>query len=250
MTRLPGALRHRTLTEEGPQIVWEALVEVGAVSAESPVLRSGPLARLLFSVTIPGQIEGAGHATEESPQLVWTLPEATAPAMPSRRQTYLEASIRLIDESRQTLTLVSPYMDSRGIGMLFAPLMNALWRGVRTTILTHDALNPMSFTSAAIEELRRETRRSGGPLTVYSAEAGSGADRRQNPLLHAKLIVSDDRRVLVGSGNLTSFALALNLEAGTVLGPAAAAEATAVVTYLIRANLVYLVFGPDGRTSR
>src|SRR5438477_12438997 len=106
--------------------------------------------------------------------------------MPSRRQTYLEASIRLINESQQTLTLVSPYMDSRGIGMLFTPLMNALSRGVKMTVLTHDALNPTSFTSAAIEEFRREASRAGGRLTVYSAEAGSGADRRRNPLLHAK----------------------------------------------------------------
>jgi phosphatidylserine/phosphatidylglycerophosphate/cardiolipin synthase-like enzyme len=162
--------------------------------------------------------------------------------MPSRRQTYLEALLATIDDACETLLCVSPYIDTPGIGILFDAFMNALARGVKLTVITHDALNPTSFTGAAIEELRREARRANGLLTVYSAHAGSGPDRRQHPLLHAKLLVADKKKVAVGSCNLTSYALSTNLEAGTVLGPEAAEEATAVISYLIRSHLVYLVF--------
>jgi phosphatidylserine/phosphatidylglycerophosphate/cardiolipin synthase-like enzyme len=169
--------------------------------------------------------------------------------MPSRRQTYVEAVISAIDESRETLFCVSPYIDTRGIGVLFTHLMNALARGVKVTIISHDALDPTSFTGLAVEELRREARRANGELTIYSADAGSGQDRGQHPLLHAKLVVTDKCKVIVGSGNLTSYAFSTNLEAGTVLGTDAAEEAITVISHLITSNIVYLVFVTGQRSE-
>ena len=229
--------------EDAPQVVWNALLEAGAVSGEPSVLRSAPLAQVFLSLTSPHAPRQSRTSPEPTSRLVWTLPATILPAMPSRRQTYLQAVISVIDNSRETLLCVSPYLDTPGVGLLFAPLMNALARGVEVTILTHDALNPTSFTGAAIEELRREARRTNGTLTVYSADAGSGPDRREHPLLHAKLVVADKQKVAVGSCNLTSHAFSSNLEAGTVLGPEAAEEAIMVISYLIRSHLVYLVFG-------
>lgn len=228
--------------EEAPQIVWDTLLDAGAVAGEPFILRAGPLARLLLSLASPNEVREIGPAVESPSRLVWTLPATTASAMSSRRQTYLEAVISAINDSREMLLCVAPYMDTRGIGVLFIPLMNALTRGVKVTILTHDALNPTTFTGAAVEDLRREARRANGTLAVYSADAGSGVDRLQHPLLHAKLVVTDRSKVVVGSGNLTSYAFSTNLEAGTVLGADAAEEAITVVSYLITSNMVYLVF--------
>src|SRR5262249_50186362 len=177
-----------------------------------------------------------------SSPLVWTLPEAVALAIPSRRGTYLEAFVGLIDGCREKLLIVSPYLDSRGVGFLFSPLLNALCRGVRGTVVTHDALNAVSLNATAVEELRREARRVNGKLTVYSADAGAGPERRAHPLLHAKLVVADETRLLLGSANVTSYALSSNLEAGTLLDPVAAGEASTVVGALIRSGMGVLVF--------
>ncbi len=113
---------------------------------------------------------------------------------------------------------------------------------MRVTVVTHDALNPVSLNATAVEELRREARRVGGKLAVDSADAGAGGDRRDHPLLHAKLVVADETRLLLGSANVTSHALSSNLEAGTILGPAAAGEAATVLGALIRSGTVYLIF--------
>jgi phosphatidylserine/phosphatidylglycerophosphate/cardiolipin synthase-like enzyme len=137
-------------------------------------------------------------------------------------------------------------MDPRGIGLLFQPLMNALGRGVHVTIVTHGALDATSINATAVEELRREAERARGKLDVYSADSGSGLGRRDNPLLHAKVIVADGTKVLLGSANLTSYALSTNLEAGTVLGRTSAQEVTTVVAALIRTGAVYLTFSIHG----
>jgi HKD family nuclease len=227
--------------EDAPLIVWAALSQSGAISGEPPTLRATPLSRLLLAIAAPDSTS-ATETRDQPSQLVWTLPEAVGLAIPSRRGTYLESFVSLVDDCRAKLVIVSPYLDSRGVGFLFTPLLNALGRGVRVTVVTHDALNAASLNAAAVEELRREARRVGGRLSVYSADAGAGADRREHPLLHAKLVVADETRLLLGSANLTSYALSSNLELGTILGPVAAGEATTVLGTLLRSGIVYLVF--------
>jgi phosphatidylserine/phosphatidylglycerophosphate/cardiolipin synthase-like enzyme len=137
---------------------------------------------------------------------------------------------------------VSPFVDPAGVGTLFRSLTAALSRGVKVRLFVHDALNLGTLTSRALEELRREAEHLNGDLSVYSAEAGTGRDRMLNPLFHAKLVVSDDRRLLLGSANLTAPAFGSNFEAGVVLGAGAATEALFILDGILRANTVYLVF--------
>jgi phosphatidylserine/phosphatidylglycerophosphate/cardiolipin synthase-like enzyme len=114
--------------------------------------------------------------------------------------------------------------------------------GVTVRLFAHDALNIGTPTSRALEELRRAAERAKTDLSVYSAEAGTGRDRTLNPLFHAKLVVCDDRALLLGSANLTSFALGSNFEAGVLLGEAAAKESLFILEGILHARTVYLVF--------
>jgi phosphatidylserine/phosphatidylglycerophosphate/cardiolipin synthase-like enzyme len=163
----------------------------------------------------------------------------------SRGSTYREAIGNLIAQAREQLILVAPFIDSAGISGLLTALLSAMLRGVNVIFLTHDALNIASFTSRAIEELRREAERIGGQLAVYSAEAGSGRDRQTHPLLHSKLVISDNKSVLIGSANLTSHALASNFETGVLLGSDEAMEVAGIVHNLIKSSYVYLAFKTD-----
>jgi phosphatidylserine/phosphatidylglycerophosphate/cardiolipin synthase-like enzyme len=113
---------------------------------------------------------------------------------------------------------------------------------VAVRLFVHDALNIGTLTSRALEELRREAERSQGDLSVFSAEAGAGRDRLFNPLFHAKLVIRDDQALLLGSANLTSYALGSNFEAGVLLGEAATKEALFVLDGILDAKSVYLVF--------
>lgn len=191
-----------------PAVLWSVLREE-AVLGNPPTLRAPPLAALLADLA-GGQARVAGtYAT----RVVWTLP----PTHPSKARlggSYFEAAISLLEEAQERLVLVSPYVEARGIGLLFDRLSDALSRGVATTLVTHDLSDIASANSRAVEELRREAERVDGRLEVLSAESPTGRDRMVHPLMHAKLVVVDRRKMLLGSANLTSYGLSSNFEAG------------------------------------
>ncbi len=109
-------------------------------------------------------------------------------------------------------------------------------------LFVHDALNVGTPTSRALEELRREAERIQGDLAVFSAEAATGRDRLLSPLFHAKFIIRDGQALLLGSANLTSYALGSNFEAGVMLGESSAREALFVLDGVLSSKTVYVVF--------
>jgi phosphatidylserine/phosphatidylglycerophosphate/cardiolipin synthase-like enzyme len=213
--------------------------EAGAVSGDPPVLLASPLAALL------ADLAGAGARPSESepegPRLVWTLP-AAHPLKARLGGGYLNITAALLEEACEGVVLVSPYVEVRGVGLLFDRLAGALSRGIATTLITHDLSDIASTNSRAVEELRKEAERVSGRLQVFSATSTTGRDRERYPLLHAKLLIVDRRKLLLGSANLTSYGLSSNFEAGTLLGQRDAQEADEMVQCLIEAGLVQRVF--------
>ncbi|HEX3684949.1 MAG TPA: phospholipase D-like domain-containing protein [Bryobacteraceae bacterium] len=230
------------LGEEGPEILARSLSAFDALDKDTGALKAHGVSRLLSFLL--GESHTAFEAAKE-PELVWTLPNSH-PAYTVRGRSYLEACIRLIGTAAHTLTLVSPFIDPAGIGTLQSVLVGALSRSVRVWLFVHDALNLGTPTSRALEELRRNAERSKADLSVYSAEAGTGRDRLLNPLFHAKVVVADDRALLLGSANLTSHALGSNFEAGVLLGESAAKEALFILEGVLSSRTVHLVFGTKG----
>jgi phosphatidylserine/phosphatidylglycerophosphate/cardiolipin synthase-like enzyme len=231
--------------DDAPKIVWNALEEAAGCSSLALRLSAECVARLCSALTLPmSPVTPSNSREDNTPGLVWTLPLVHI-LHASRGSTYREAVVDLIAQAREQLIFVAPFIDSAGIGGLLPMILSAMLRGVKVVLFTHDALNIASFTSKAIEELRREAERIGGQLAVYSAEAGSGRDRQTHPLLHSKLVISDKRNILIGSANLTSHALASNFEAGVLLGSNEALEALGVVCDLIDSSRVYLAFKTD-----
>jgi cardiolipin synthase len=227
------------LGNNGPEILLRALAVVGAIDTSTSVITARGLAR--FISTLVGDNSPRLTSQESIVKTVWTLPRSH-PACSVRGRSYLETSLNLINQSTKALALVSPYLDPGGIGTLLSPILAALNRGVSVKLFAHDALNIGTKTSYALEQLRTEASRLRVRLSVYSAEAGNGKDRIDNPLFHAKLIICDGTKVLIGSANLTSFALGSNFEAGVLLGEPAAREALFMIDGMIQSNTVYLVF--------
>ncbi len=226
------------LGEEGPELLIQAISAVDALD-QIGALHARGLSRFLSLLL--GDTSPDSPPTLHSPELVWTLPRSHH-SHTVRGRSYLESCMRIINEATKTLTLVSPFVDSAGIGTLSRPLLAALIRGVEVRLFAHDALNLGTPTTRALEGLRREAERTKTDLSVFSAGAGTGRDRISNPLFHAKLVLADERALLLGSANLTSYGLGSNFEAGVVLGEAAAKEALFIVDGMLRAKAVYLVF--------
>lgn len=216
------------LGEDGDVVLWNALLDSGAIRAPSFVLEAAPLAGLLV------RLSDAGHEVERASQLVWTLPDALEMDTPT--SSYAQVVVSMCSAARQSLLVVSPYLEAKGIGRLLDALLGALARGVSVTLLTHEAQSLGSSASLALEELRRQAGGLFGELTVFSARSEA------HVLLHSKIIVCDHARVLLGSANLTEPGLDRNLETGVVLDAAAAEEVSSVLQALIDSDLVERVF--------
>lgn len=231
------------LGEKGPSIIMNSLFAVGAINPDTRILRGRQLSLFLSSLLGEGDIVAPALAQSS---VVWTLPYTHA-AHNVRGHSYLNACVGLITEAKQSLALISPFVDAGGVGTLLTPLVSALSRKVEVRLFVHDALNIGTPTSRALEELRREAEHISGNLSVYSAEAGVGGDRLLNPLFHAKLIICDRHALLLGSANLTSYGLGSNFEAGALLGEEAAREAAFMIDGVLHSKTAYLVFNTKAK---
>jgi HKD family nuclease len=223
----------------GPKLLHEALSATGAITGDRQLLDARGVAT--FCVLLLGGESKSDADESDVPGLVWTLPGSHA-GHTTRGGSYASALIALIESARKELILVSPFIDELGMGRLTSALLGALRRKVEVILLTVNATNIASFTSRAVEVLRREAERAKVNLSVYTADPGVGRDREIQPLIHAKLVIADGAQVLLGSANLTSYALTTNFEAGVLLGTTAAEEARAVVATLLKTRTVHLVF--------
>jgi len=217
------------LGPDGDRLLWSALVECGALSEADPILKPAAVADLLCSLW------GTGGAQHEAARLIWTLPAQLS--LPEIEDSYYRAARDLVEGATKGLILISPYLEPKGVGRLLESLIGALHRGVAVALITHGAELRSSLASVSIEELRRASSGLAGTLAVYSAVDS------ENVLLHPKLIIADDERIIVGSANLTVKGFATNFEAGVLLGRSAALEATVVIRALLTSPLVVEVFG-------
>ena len=216
------------LGERGDEVLWSALVDEGVVSQPEYRVQPANLAAMLLVLA------NAPTDDLELPRLVWTLPPELG--LPDLEESYSSSAIAIIDASIETLTLVSPFMEAKGVGRLLESLLGALKRGVRVTMITRGAADFSSYASSTLEELRREAQGLPGILAVYSA-------RDDLPiLLHSKLVVSDNVRSLVGSANITGRGFGENLEAGVMLGEKQTSEITRVIAALRLSGLLVDAF--------
>ncbi len=217
------------LGKEGDRLVWEVLKASGALGDDG-FLRTKPLVWLLedlLSINDP--------ILEDCPRLVWTLPPEH-PEAEVLGTSYTKAILEVIKSAEEDLLMTSPFLQEHGVASLMESLIKALGRGVKLIFLTHEADNIASSQSIAVDELRREAERLGRSFIVYTATTSVGS------MLHAKLVVADGRKMVLGSANLTGPGLRQNIEAGVVLGEREASKIKMIIDGLITGGLIKLVF--------
>ena len=207
----------------------EVLTAEGLARAHLGALREGlagllgapvdTVARVLAAVREERLRPPATRAT-----LVWTGPETRGSGA---RDTAVV--VREMFGAAQRHVLIAGYSFERGEGIL-APLHEAMReRGVRVEMFVHlreatgVLADPGAYLRAQAEAWRRTYWPFGEPgPTLYvdprAAVAGSYAS------LHAKCVVVDGERALVGSANFTDRGQSRNIEAGVLVEDARFAE--------------------------
>lgn len=227
----PAALlwSRATLGIDGDRVLWDGLVECGALGPEN-ILEPEGLCRLLCGICGSRDPEDG-----DKPALVWTLPPQLDEE--GAQDSYCRAALDVISVARQSIWLVSPFLEAHGVGRLVDALLLALSRNVRINVIAHDVGCLGTAASAALEDLRREAAGKPGTLTVYTV------DEAAQLFVHSKIVVADTSAVLLGSANLTDRGLGINLEAGVYMHDEAAAnEVLHMLTRLRKSGLVRQTF--------
>ena len=157
-------------------------------------------------------------------EIVCTLPDSDpqfADLSPSdfemRRLT--SALLGLCRDARETLTVVSPYLESGGIEWLLPGIEGAIQRGVDVTVVSRE-LESGEPNMAALSDLFDLAGGDNGELQVYDYYEADPDSRQPLYTLHSKVLIADADRAYVGSANFTTYGFTQNLEVGVVVeGP-------------------------------
>ena len=164
----------------------------------------------------------AGHLPLEwaSARLLSDPPDKILDRAPPDK-TLLAPLYQAMSETRQTLTLVSPYFVPRRQGA--AALAALARRGVSVSVLTNAlAATDVSAVHAGYARYRKGLLRAG--VRLYELKPGStvggghlGLPGHSGTSLHAKTFALDDAQLFVGSFNLDPRSAQLNTEMGLLI---------------------------------
>jgi hypothetical protein len=160
---------------------------------------------------VEGALRLQARATD-SPIDVWA-PVATLPAGRGRAPEPVRETagviFSLVEQAKQELWVVTPFLDPLSVNFLRAPIANALSRGVVVHILTAESNE--SFVEELIGPMDAP------PAKMYVTYASDDLSQLGS---HAKAVVADRERAYLGSANLTSYGLTRHFELGALLqGP-------------------------------
>lgn len=188
---------------EGPGQMSALVRDTAAPASRSAARQAKEIVKAGDGPYLAGLIRGYAAAAAESVDVrpVWTGPASTVAG--SRLTIAVVAD--LIAEARQEIVLVS-YATYPPAGVT-AALSEAADRGVGVTLLLERAEDKPGWNGLfePFPDLAAQV------LCWPLAERPAGAS------LHAKVLVVDRRVALVGSANLTAFAMERNLECGLMV---------------------------------
>jgi phosphatidylserine/phosphatidylglycerophosphate/cardiolipin synthase-like enzyme len=151
------------------------------------------------------------HRDEQSVELVWTGPDASA--VPTRHTE--QAILQVLDSARHRITLVSYAVYK--IPNVCDALVRAAGRGVRIVVVVetpdrNEGENEYSTLKALGQAVA-------GCSSVYFWPVGKRAVHAngKTAILHVKCAVADGRWLFLSSANLTEYAFTINAELGVLI---------------------------------
>jgi phosphatidylserine/phosphatidylglycerophosphate/cardiolipin synthase-like enzyme len=223
--QLPTPITELALQSVGKGKLYKRLGPLaGAEEAQALALIDAALGSALGSAlgAAPGTGSPAGSSPSPTPaapkpQLVWTGPEASFGAARPTTAVLLE----LLGQAQEQVIIAGYEIDHGAV--LFEPLHKAMAeRGVRASIFIdiRPAPSPKSnmdaYLAVEAQKFLATNWPFGAPLPeLYYFPAGAAYGSRES--FHAKCVVVDGRRVLVGSANFTRRGHQRNVEVGVAL---------------------------------
>jgi phosphatidylserine/phosphatidylglycerophosphate/cardiolipin synthase-like enzyme len=197
---------------------WDPPPEIGGDDRDAVVLA-------LRALTLLAEEREAAETT--------VVPALTSPRAALRARRINVAVDELLRGAREEIVVIGYELSERGV---LARLAERASLGVRVEIL-------VDAEQTSIAGLRESWPRGAGTARVWS----STVDARGRPVrLHAKALISDGRRAIIGSANFTRSGMRSNLELGVILEGPAVATIRAYAGELIRRGMIETAGNLDG----
>jgi phosphatidylserine/phosphatidylglycerophosphate/cardiolipin synthase-like enzyme len=164
--------------------------------------------------------------------LAWTLPDQLEDIFELPHKSLAGLLKLTIANAKNTLFLVSPFLEKTGLQIIEGPIIGAFNRGVKISLISHDLDNTSSANYVGYSYLKSIIPN----LVAYT----SSLSQNNSPyfLIHAKIIVSDDKFAVLSSANLTQYGLGTHLELGVGLTGEPASQLRSLVNQIINSSLV------------
>lgn len=177
---------------------------------------------LVTARTVSRSFEAAANEFETGEyEIVCTLPDSDphfADMSPSdfemRRIT--SALLGLCRDALESLTVVSPYLESGGVEWLLPGIKGAIQRDVDVTVVSRE-LEAGEPNMVALSDLFALAGGDNGELRVYDYYEADPDSSQPLYTLHSKVLIADDDRAYIGSANFTTYGFAQNLEVGAIV---------------------------------
>lgn len=164
-------------------------------------------------------------------ELAWTLPQVLNTSDLTEPVSRSLASLikHGITKAKEELFLVSPFLDLAGAELLAGSLQGAWRRGVQVHLISH---GPSPNTEAVISVYRNAAPN----IRIFYAPTIETGEKYL--LLHAKLVIADEKFAVLGSANLTSYGLGTHLEIGLGLEGPVVLQLRKLVDTVLASDLV------------
>lgn len=152
----------------------------------------------------------------------------------------------LLHDTEDELVILNPFFSEQGFSNIVGPVVSALERGVSVTLITR------YLTYGSDDDSREFVRQlqSAAPEADLTCYEYIDPEEGENATLHAKMIVSDQSAVYMGTANLTHRGLRDNLEVGVIFRDETATQFIHFTDDLLESKYLHTVDLENGEFSR
>ena len=168
------------------------------------------------------QQRAASEQEQFAATVVGTIPEyfydATEDAIPPINHGSLEAEVtRIARSARERLDICVPYVSHSGVDILTAGLTPDSRKGLEVRVLTLATSQYSEQNKPGVIRLIKKFRQAGATVEVRSPTDGEAKRTGAVAVMHAKILVADQKRGYLGTANISRAAFLRGFEVGMIV---------------------------------
>ena len=151
---------------------------------------------------------------EERFELLANVPEIWSSSSTQKIKNLVDAWATLFKNSQSEIYIINPYWSEHAINILIQRIKGVVLKGIQITIITR-YIKKGSSEDMSLERFVKFISSCGAKVNIRSPQAY--IDGIHTPLIHAKVLISDNNTDYVGSANISQNGFLNSFEVGVIV---------------------------------